>query len=131
MNDEPFTEGWWARLPPLLPLRRPSRGRPARDHRTVVKAILWILRTGAPWRDPPADARVCWQTTARHLYRWAADQDGVIDRSLGTSSMAVRYALVSTLQVLEVAAKKTRHSVEAAGASPARFTSRPKGTASS
>jgi transposase len=39
MNDE-LTEGQWARLLPLLPLQRPSRGRPAKDHRTVVNAIL-------------------------------------------------------------------------------------------
>ncbi len=71
MNDE-LTERQWAGLLPLLPLQRQSRGRPAKDHRTVVNAILWILRTGAPWRDLPADAGVCWKTAASRLYRWTA-----------------------------------------------------------
>jgi hypothetical protein len=43
----------WQRLEPLLPLQKPRVGRPSVDHRTVVNGILWILRTGAPWRDLP------------------------------------------------------------------------------
>jgi transposase len=41
MNNE-LTEEQWQRLLPLLPLQKPSQGRPAKDHRTVVNAILWI-----------------------------------------------------------------------------------------
>jgi transposase len=95
MKDEP-TDQQWARLLPLLPPQKPSRGRPANDHRTVVNAILWILRTEAPWRDLPADAGVCWKTAASRFYRWTAsgiwqmilderqrdaDQEGEIDWS--------------------------------------------------
>lgn len=95
MKDE-LTEQQWAHLLPLLPPQRSARGRPAKDHRTVVNAILWILRTGAPWRDLPADAGVCWKTAASRFYRWTAsgtwqkildelqkdaDQEGEIDWS--------------------------------------------------
>ena len=38
----------WERLAPLLPPQRPRTARPARDRRTVLSAILWVLRTGAP-----------------------------------------------------------------------------------
>lgn len=38
----------------------------------MVSAILWILRTGAPWRDLPSDAGVCWKTAASRFYRWNA-----------------------------------------------------------
>jgi len=58
MNDE-LTEGQWQRLLPLLPLQKPSRGRPAKNHRTVSKAIHWILRTGALRRNLPTDAGFC------------------------------------------------------------------------
>jgi transposase len=69
VKDE-LTERQWERLLPLLPPQKPTRGRPAKDHRTVVNAILWVLRTGAPWRDLPADAGVCWKTAASRFYRW-------------------------------------------------------------
>jgi transposase len=43
----------WQRLEPLLPPERPHAGRPNHCHRTILNGILWILRTGAPWRDLP------------------------------------------------------------------------------
>jgi transposase len=39
---------------PLLPAQKPETGRPSNDHRTMINGILWILRTGAPWRDLPS-----------------------------------------------------------------------------
>ncbi len=36
------------RLRPLLPPQKPKTGRPAKDHRQVLNAILWILCTGVP-----------------------------------------------------------------------------------
>ncbi|MBD1811795.1 transposase [Microcoleus vaginatus] len=29
---------------------KPRTGKPHHDHRQVVNSILWILKTGAPWR---------------------------------------------------------------------------------
>ena len=39
-------------LDPLLP-DRGDRGPPISDKRRMVNGILWVLRTGAPWRDMP------------------------------------------------------------------------------
>ena len=69
----------WARLVPLLPPQKPRVGRPAEDHRRVVNGILWILRTGAPWRDLPRRYGK-WTTVASRFYRWRAA--GVWDRAL-------------------------------------------------
>jgi transposase len=44
-----LTERAWARLRPLLPANG-RRGGPWRDHRQMLKGILWWLRGGAPWR---------------------------------------------------------------------------------
>ena len=44
----------WEVIEPLLPaLPSGIRGRPWRNNREVLEGILWILRTGAPWRDLP------------------------------------------------------------------------------
>ena len=48
-----LTDEQWACLAPLLPPQKPKTGRPARDHRQMVNAMLWVHATGAPWRDLP------------------------------------------------------------------------------
>jgi transposase len=58
----------WAKLEPLLPKVR-SRGRPWADNRRVLEGILWVLKTGARWRDLPEEypsASTCW----RRLRQW-------------------------------------------------------------
>ncbi len=59
----------WQRLQPLLPPQKPDIGRPCTDHRLVLNGILWILRTGAPWRDLPEHYGP-WQTVSGRFYRW-------------------------------------------------------------
>src|SRR5438034_5046924 len=46
----------WAVLEPLLrfPQRADRRGRPPADTREVLNGVLWILRTGAQWRELPS-----------------------------------------------------------------------------
>ncbi len=46
-----LTENQWNKIKNSFPDRSGKRGRPAKSNRLVVNAILWILRTGAPWRD--------------------------------------------------------------------------------
>jgi hypothetical protein len=43
-----MTDAEWAYFGPFL-VR--GRGRPPRNHRRVLDAIFWMMRTGAPWRD--------------------------------------------------------------------------------
>ena len=66
-----MTDEQWQRLAPLLPPQRPRTGRPARDHRTVLSGILWVLRTGAPWRDLP-ERFGPWSTAWNRFRRWTA-----------------------------------------------------------
>jgi transposase len=69
MNRGDVTNAQWERLQPLLPPQKPKTGRPAVDHRRTLNGILWILRTGAPWRDRPARYGP-WRTVASRFYRW-------------------------------------------------------------
>src|SRR6185437_641180 len=63
------TDEQWERLSRLLPPQRSATGRPASDHRTILNGILWILRTGAPWRDLPARYGP-WQTVYSRFRRY-------------------------------------------------------------
>ncbi len=77
MNRGELTHEQWTRLQPLLPPQKPRTGRPALDHRRIINGILWIKRTGAPWRDLP-DRYGPWQTVASRFYRW--QRAGIWDR---------------------------------------------------
>jgi len=59
----------WARLEPRLPGRVGEWGGIAEDNRRFVNAVLWILRTGSPWRDLPPDFGG-WKNTHRRFCRW-------------------------------------------------------------
>ena len=71
-----LTESDWSRLEPLL--RRPAGpGRPGRPDREMLEAMLWILRTGAPWRDLP-DEYGPWESVYTRFSRWS--RKGVLQR---------------------------------------------------
>jgi transposase len=74
-----LTDTQWEPLAPLLPPQRPATGRPAKDHRTVLNGIVWILRSGAPWRDLP-ERYGSWQTVYSRFRRW--QEAGIWDRIL-------------------------------------------------
>jgi transposase len=74
-----LTDAQWAALQPLLPPQRPRTGRPNKDHRLILEAIVWLDRTGAPWRDLPREYGP-WKTVASRFYRWR--RHGVFDHLL-------------------------------------------------
>ncbi|BCU78755.1 hypothetical protein llg_42520 [Luteolibacter sp. LG18] len=75
MLYEFMIDGVWGRVSPLLPDTN-SFGRPRCADRDVLEGILWVLKTGARWRDLPKhlpSASTCW----RRLRDW--EEDGVWD----------------------------------------------------
>lgn len=73
----------WERIQPLLPGKAGDRGVTARDTRLCIDAVLWMLRTGAPWRDlPPECGR--WHTGYMRVARW--HKTGVWKRVLAAVS---------------------------------------------
>ena len=60
----------WARIEHELPGKKGDAGRTAKDNRLFVEAVLWIARTGSPWRDLP-EAFGRWFTVYTRFWRWA------------------------------------------------------------
>jgi len=79
-----LTDEQWELLHPLIvePPRRPDgKGRPRVQPRPILNAILWVLRTGAPWKDLP-DCYPPYQTCHRRFQQWSGD--GTLERMLRT-----------------------------------------------
>ena len=77
-----LTNEQWELLEELIPepkTREDGRGRPWKDARQVLNGILWILRTGAPWKDLPGRYPP-YQTCHRRFQQWSSD--GTIERIL-------------------------------------------------
>ena len=64
-----LTDAEWERVRPLLPPQRPPTGRPRHDHRTLLSGILWVVRTGASWRDLPLKCGK-WETAYKRYRLW-------------------------------------------------------------
>ena len=73
LSDDP-----WELIADIFPPPAET-GRPQRNRRTMVDEILWILRTGSPWRDLP-DEFGPWETVYGCFDRWNAD--GTLDEIL-------------------------------------------------
>jgi transposase len=65
ISDEDFD-----RIKDLLPGRHGTPGARAKDNRLFVDAVLWIAKTGAPWRDLP-ERFGPWNSVWRRFDRWA------------------------------------------------------------
>ncbi len=50
-----LTDEQWELVRALLPKQKPGQGRPRHDDRQVLRGILWIMDTGAWWRDLPEE----------------------------------------------------------------------------
>ena len=72
-----LTDEEWNRIAPLLlPENSGKQGRPQKCSRTILNGIVWIARSGAPWRDLP-ERYGSWQTVYSHFRKWI--EDGTLD----------------------------------------------------
>jgi len=60
----------WERIAPLLPGKAGDPGRSGNNNRCFLEAVLWIARTGSPWRDLHPDFGL-WNSIFRRFRRWA------------------------------------------------------------
>lgn len=101
-----LTDSLWVELEQILLAHGCKR---SKNNRDVMEAILWKLRTGAPWRDVPIE--LCpWKTAFNRFNRWS--QKGLWDKFFllyeeklirnGYSSTEVTFAYISMLRELGV-----------------------------
>ena len=65
-----MTDEQWDRIKDMVPPERSGgKGRPAKDNRMMINAIIWILKTGAPWRDLP-ERYGSWNSVYSRYSRW-------------------------------------------------------------
>ncbi len=72
-----LTDELWARIRPLLPHRRNTHpyggGRPRVSDRRCLEGILFVLRTGSPWKALDRTGIVSGSTAHARFQEWAAD----------------------------------------------------------
>jgi putative transposase len=78
MDRSVLTDAQWQRIEPLLPGRVGHVGGTAPDNRLFLEAVLWIIRTGAPWRDLDENHFGLWKSVYNRFNRWS--QSGVWER---------------------------------------------------
>ena len=69
LHRHDISDDEWELIKDILPGKIGGKGRPAKDNRTFINAVLWIVRTGAPWRDLPPEYGD-WKNTNRRFCRW-------------------------------------------------------------
>ena len=69
MARDKMTNAQWESVKNLLPGKLGDRGRTGNNNRLSLEGILWIMRTGAPWRDLPSRYGK-WITVYQRFRRW-------------------------------------------------------------
>ena len=119
MDRDVLTNAQWAKIEPHCLGKPTDPGRSGRNNRLFMEAVLWIARTGSPWRDLPERFGNC--TAFRRFRDWReADVfrrifDGLSDEP------DLEYAMVDATIV-----KVHRHGQGAKGALRARPSVAPK-----
>ena len=77
MRRYELSDDEWERIAALLPGKSSDCGVTAKDNRQFVNGVLWIARSGAPWRDLP-ERYGLWNSVYQRFNRWT--KTGVWER---------------------------------------------------
>ena len=78
-----LSDAAWERIAPLIIGRPDQKGSTGRDNRMFVEGVLWIVRTGSPWRDLP-EVFGEWNSVFRRFSRWSRKGVVVVVNSSGS-----------------------------------------------
>lgn len=72
-----LTDQEWEQIAPLLPAQNTEKpGRPPKDNRLMLNAMVWLARSGAAWRDLP-ERYGPWTSVYSRFRKWI--DDGILD----------------------------------------------------
>ena len=75
-----LTDDEWERIKGYFPEREAGqKGRPRNEDRPILNGILWIVRSGAAWRDLP-ERYGAWSTVYSRFVQW--QEEGLFDTIL-------------------------------------------------
>ena len=77
MDYQGLRDDQWVIIKSFVPGGRKGKRGPRSDGRKFINALLWLARSGARWRDIPANFG-SWQSIKRRYYRWL--DAGIIDQ---------------------------------------------------
>ena len=78
MVRDRLSDDGWEMIEPVFPPPK-ATGRKRKDPREVVDGIVYILRTGCPWRDLPEEFGP-WPSVYHWFNKWGSD--GTLDEIL-------------------------------------------------
>jgi len=83
MRRHELTDEQFGKIKSLLPGRDETVGVTAQDNRLFINAVIWVFKTGAPWRDLP-ERFGNWNSIHKRFARWS--RSGVFDKVFRTLS---------------------------------------------
>ena len=103
-----LTDEEWSKVKDLLPPERTGgKGKPRKDNRMMLNAMVWLARSGAPWRDLP-ERYGSWKSVYTRFRKWV--DDGILENVFKT------FALEAELTELSIDSTIVRAHQHSAGA---------------
>lgn len=92
-----LTDQEWNQIAPLLPPEKSNRpGRPSKDNRNMLNSMVWIARSGAPWRDLP-ERYGPWETVYSRFRKWI--EDGNLDNIFRVLSLEAASTFIPAVDI--------------------------------
>lgn len=88
-----LTDREWESIKDFLPPEKNGkRGRPSKDNRMMLNAMIWLARSGAPWRDLP-ERYGPWESVYSRFRKWI--DDGILDNIFRILSLEAAFEELS------------------------------------
>ena len=88
-----LTDEEWEQIKDLFPKENTGkRGRPLKDSRTMLNAVVWLARSGAAWRDLP-ERYGSWETVYSRFRKWI--DDSILDNIFHVLSLGAELGELS------------------------------------